>query len=127
MPVSVKYTGVEDFRELSARDFDGLDVAEFRKTTFPRFQPVVVEEDVAEALLNDDRFEGRFEVEEEVEEQPKVVKDLDAPQKSSKKTAMTTSGAEGQTRTSPSTTPTTESSTSGKPVSSTPSRNTTTS
>lgn len=53
----LKYMGTSDSRELSAADFKKLGVEDQKKTVFPRFEEVEVDDVVAEALTNLGDFE----------------------------------------------------------------------
>lgn len=63
----VKFVGRDDLRILDAADLKKAEVEGFRKTEFARFEAVEVSDEVAEALLDESEFFGKFELVEEDE------------------------------------------------------------
>lgn len=58
----VIYRGPFDIRTLRSDDLKKTQVEGFRMTSFPRGQEVQVEDDVAEALVENPKLYGKFEL-----------------------------------------------------------------
>jgi len=58
-------SGGQDDRELSAADLKAAGVEGFHKTVFPKGQAVEVSDEVGEALLNHELFDGFSEVDDD--------------------------------------------------------------
>lgn len=56
----VQYTGAADIRILDSKDLQKAGVEGFRKTLFHAGQPTEVTEEVAQALLDNEIFDGHF-------------------------------------------------------------------
>lgn len=61
---TVKFTGRDDSRTLSANDLKKAGVEGFTKTTFARGEAVEVEREVAQALVEHEALFGQFQLQE---------------------------------------------------------------
>lgn len=70
MTKQIVYRGSEDFRILDSEDLQkgGVEAGVFRKTEFPRYQPVDVEDAVANALIERSDLYGKFALHEVIDE-----------------------------------------------------------
>ena len=68
----IKYTGAVDFRVLASEDLKVAEVTGFRKTIFPVGVGVEVDDEVAQALIDNPDIFGNFEV---IENAPEVIDD----------------------------------------------------
>lgn len=70
MSKQVVYRGRDDFRELNSDDVQkaGVEPGKLRKTSFPRNEPVEVEDSVADALIENPELFGSFALHESAEQ-----------------------------------------------------------